>query len=114
MTKYGLSEEKFNEQISDAHADKIARFYCKDWRLVCYYLEMGSIVVYNIEHDCETEEERRRRFFTTWKNMKGSGATYRMLIHALLETKRRLDAEKICILLQSNECSMQTNSGRCL
>lgn len=47
----------------------------------------------------KTEQEKRVAFFSQWKGMKGSEATYRNLISALLGINKMEDAEGVCGLL---------------
>ena len=70
------------------------------------------VVINDMECYYEAEEDRRRGFFATWKETKQNEATYRMLVHALLEINQRPDAENICKLLAEDEYSMQTNAGK--
>ena len=113
MTQYGLSEEDCNKVISDIHMDKISRLYCKHcWRSIPPYLELHEIIVYDIQHSYKTEEEQRKQFFTKWKEIKGNKATYKTLLHALLQIRKTPDAENICRLLAKAEYSVQNNAGR--
>ena len=61
---------------------------------------MRDIVVRDIDREGKPEEEKRVTFFKRWKRQKGSQATYKVLISALLQTKRREDAECVCELLK--------------
>ena len=46
------------------------------------------------------EDEKRATFFAKWKEAKGSDATYKALISALLEIGCAEDAECVCKLLK--------------
>ncbi len=90
-----------NLQVSDTHLEDIPRSSCTDWRRLGYRLELGSIVVSDIERTFHTEEEKRYGFFREWKRRQGSGGTYEKLIRALLEIKCREDAEYVGGLLKA-------------
>ena len=63
-------------------------------------------VVPDIDQGPGGEDEKRRNFFFKWRDTKGSGATYKTLISALLEIDCREDAENVCKLcIQSSEPS---------
>jgi hypothetical protein len=101
MVQYGLTEDQCNKQISKVHIGDISRSACRKWRLIPAYLGMKDIVISDIEHEATSEEERRNNFLNLWRDEQGNGATYRVLIEALLEIKCRSDAEYICQLLQN-------------
>ncbi len=63
---------------------------------------MEKIVADDIACSFTTEEERRFEFFSEWKKRRGSEATYKSLICALLAIKSREDAEGVCKLLQAS------------
>lgn len=101
MKKFGVLKEHYNKEISDTHVDVLSRSHCKKWRPLHSYLELEEIVVSDIDRDCRHVEEadKRNAFFREWKRRKGSEATYRKLVYALLKTECRKDAENVCKLL---------------
>lgn len=99
MVYYDLTEERCNRRISEIHIGDISRSICRKWRSLVAYLGLKEIVISDIEHEAVGEEERRCNFFTLWRNEKGSEATYKVLIGALLDIKCRSDAEYVCQLL---------------
>ena len=102
LQHYNLTEESCSRPVSDVHLEEISRSHCRDWKRLPPYLGMATIMADDIDHMPVAESEKRHQFFKTWKREKGSGATYRALIRALLIIKARQDAESICkILLQS-------------
>lgn len=101
MRQYGLSDEDCSREISDAHVDEISRHYCEKWRSLYPHLHLNKIIVTDMERGHSTEEARRSGFILKWKAMKGSEATYRMLVCALLKIQERQDAEGVCKLLAS-------------
>ena len=50
----------------------------------------------------DLEVEKRNAFFSVWRAMKGSEATYQKLVYALLKTSARHDAESVCKLLATS------------
>ena len=88
--------------VTDKHVDTISRSFCRRWDLLPTYLEMDRDVASDIkkQHREMEEEDKKRAFFFKWIEEKGSRATYKKLIIALLEINRVNDAEKVCKLLQ--------------
>lgn len=105
MWYYQLREEDGNKQISALHLEDISLNSCRKWRLLPSRLGLKEIVVHDINRSFVDEEERRRAFFLKWREIKGSGVTYKALISALLEIKCREDAESVCKLLQQQSLS---------
>lgn len=91
-----------NKRITEIHIGNISRSTCRKWRLLVVYLGLKAIVVSDIEREVTSEEERRSNFFSLWRNEKGTGATYRTLIEALLEINCGSDAEYVCDLLEKS------------
>jgi len=103
LRSHGLTSKDCNVQVSEIHLDKIARSGCAKWRSLPPYLDLPSIVVSNIERQTSDEEERRKLFFSDWKQKKASSATYGRLIEALVEIDCVQDAEMVCTLLKKNQ-----------
>ncbi len=99
MKQFGLSEEHYNQKVSDPHVDTISRSHCKSWRPLYSHLELEEIVVSDTNKNHSLEVDKRNAFFSVWRAMKGSEATYRKLVYALLKTSARQDAEGVCKLL---------------
>ena len=107
LRKYELTEEDSKLPISDPHLEEISRTSSKDWRSLPSHLELSDTTVGDIERDSQKEDERRNNFFFTWKHKKGTRATYRKLVHALLKIDCRRDAEKVCELLWESVSARQ-------
>ena len=103
LQKYNLEDKDCRVEITDCHLQEISSNLCEDWRSLPAYLEMEVIVVSDIDRKQVDESEKRHDFLLKWKNVKGSEATYKKLVAALLARKCRGDAEKVCRLLQ--KCS---------
>ena len=108
MEDFQLSEEDCKLQVTDIYLEKISSTSCEKWRSLPPYLKMEKIVTKDIdrEHQGNDESEKRHTFFKKWKKTKGLKATYRSLINALLETKCREDAERVCELLKKHASSL--------
>ena len=66
-------------------------------------LEVETIEAEDIDKSCKGEErEKRHKFLLKWKGIKGSKATYRQLITALLKMKCGEEAEKVCKVLKES------------
>ena len=102
IERFELREEDCEKKMSDKQLDKIALSYCRKWELLCSQLEMEEIVEHDIKKSQSliTEEEKRRDFLFKWKNVKGSAATAKALISALLGINSVNDAEGVCQLLK--------------
>ena len=100
---YHLTEEDVDKQITDKHIEVISRFRCRKWRFLYAHLDLASIGVEDIDHMQVDEDQKRSLFFTNWKEKKGSEATYKRLISALLTMECREDAESVCDLLKQQQ-----------
>ena len=103
LEQFSLQEEDCNKEVSAAHVEDVSRRACSKWRSLPAPLEMEEIVVNDVDRERQQEQERRQLFLDKWKDLKGSKATYKKLISALLATERRKDAEYVCQLLCGSE-----------
>lgn len=99
IRQYQLPDVEYDKAPTKTYLDKISNIPFSQWRLLPPPLEIDSSVVDTIDHDITDERVRRREFFNQWKQSKGSDATYRKLISALLDIGCREEAEKVCRLL---------------
>ena len=111
LRQFELTEEDSERQISDPHLEEISRTSSRKWRSLPSHLELPDNTVDDIERDLQKEEERRNNFFFTWKHKKGTRATYRKLVHALLKIDCRGDAEKVCKLFLKSVSARQKTSS---
>ena len=100
-----------DEEITDVHINEICGTHCDRWRDLPPYLELDRIVVNEIKRDYGDERERRKGFFSRWKERRGSRATYRSLIRALLRIGCREDAEHVCSVLRSQQPPQQASDS---
>ena len=105
MTTFGLKEADCIRVVTDAHLEKFTRDYGEDWRTIHAYLELKSIVARDTDKKPLGEREKRYTFFSEWKLLKSSGATYEKLVSALLKIGNKVDAEAVCEMLKCQEDS---------
>ena len=108
LERYELSEETCDSPVSDQHLGDISRSCCSKWRSLYSHFGMRKIVVRDIDRKTVDEDEKRAAFFDKWQDMMGSGATYRVLLHALLKVGCKDDAEIVCGLLQESLCQQSS------
>ena len=102
MAQHSLSEENCRQTITDCLLSKISLSHCSKWRMLPSHLGLEKIVANDISRDFPNEEERRFQFFSKWKEIQGSDATYEVLIGALLTIDCREDAEGVCKILKTS------------
>ena len=102
IARYHLTEEDVNKQITDEHIEVIlsSTSLCSQWKSLPAHLGLATTIVGDIDSTPETE--KKKDFFTTWKEEQGCNATYRKLIGSLLEILCKEDAESVCLLLKSS------------
>ena len=103
LEQYELTEDDCNQKISDYHCSEISRTLCGGWRGLPSHLGVPQIYVHDINRNSTEESERRSNFFFGWKELKGSAATYKALIAALLDIDCREDAEGVCRFLKKTK-----------
>ncbi len=101
-----------DEVISDLHLDEITGSHLENWRSLPSRLELDEIAVSDIKRDYRVERERRKGLLMLWKERKGNGATYRILVAALLRIACRQDAEYIVTLLRRDQLQPPTHSAQ--
>jgi len=111
LEQYSVTEEECVLQVSERHVSDIALSHCRKWRYLPSYLELEDIVKSDIDHGAGSEEEKRHSFLLKWREVKGSSATFKKLINALLEIDCHQDAESVCKLLK-NVVSKSTSPAR--
>ena len=108
---YELTEEECSIQVSDCHLELISQSYCRLWRMLPAHLELKSIVAEDIEYIHGDEREKRYKFLLQWKEIKGSLATYKQLINALLKIDCMGDADAVCTSMLKESISTQTKGS---
>ena len=99
---YELTDRELERQVSDSHLEVISRSYCKQWKSLPPHLQLDRIVADDIDKSQKEDRVKRHEFLLQWKDIKGSHATYKQLLAALLKTKCRQDAESVCKMLKES------------
>ena len=102
LKHYELTEEDLNKPVSDSHVEGISRSSCKHWKSLPAHLGLKPITAEDSDRKHIDPAEKRYDFFLKWKEMKGSGATYKQLIIALVKIDCREDAEAVCAVLKGS------------
>ena len=103
IVRYQLTEEDVNKQITDKDIEFISMSMCGKWKSLYAHLDLKAIIAEDIDRLQVDEDQKRSKFFSTWKEKKGSEATYEKLIGALLTMECRGDAESVCMLLRPQQ-----------
>ena len=96
--QFGVAYHNLDEVISDLHLDEIGLSRCTYWKSLPSRLGLSKVIAKDNDRDLQKEREKRCEFLQQWKQRKGSKATYRSLVRALLDIDQRLDAEYVCKL----------------
>lgn len=102
MKQYGLTGKDCNKPVSDSHLECISRSSCKHWKSLPAHLGLETITAEDSDRKYADPGSKRYDFFQKWQQMKGSGATYKQLVLALLIINCRQDAEAVCNVLKSS------------
>ena len=103
IENYELSVEDCSKKVSDANLEAISQSNCMHWERLPSHLEMSDSVVSDISRKQIDEEGKRLEFLRKWREQKGSKATYKQLVLALLKIRCRDDAEKVCDILKKSQ-----------
>ncbi len=105
LDRYQLTEEDVVKQVSDLHLQDIVRSKAIEWECLPVRLGMENptTVVKDIKDEVQDSPKRRAEFFSRWQKEKGTGASYKSLVNALLRINCKLDAEYVCQLAASKE-----------
>ena len=103
LATHEVARENSNKKISDKDIDKISQSCGFPYGRLSSYLGLKQVCAQDAKQDGKSEPDRRAGLLEAWKQMKGSDATYRALIAALLEMERRDDAEIICNFLKESK-----------
>ena len=96
--QYNLTSENLDKKCSTEHLLEIYSFV--SWKDVGPRLCGIDITdITDIDRDENDEQDKRRKLLNLWVERNGSDATYRAIITAMLEAKKRDEAEKICVLI---------------
>ena len=91
----GITVQLLNKAFCIEHACRLAEF-CDPWESIGYHLQLTSSNISAIKNDNNTTEMMRIDTLKKWKEMFAHRATYRILIEALIESKRAQQALEVC------------------
>lgn len=100
IEQHGLSEGDCNQLATDVHLEQISRVCCRQWKSLPAHLGLETVVAEDIDKGQKGEREKRHDFLRQWKEIKGSAATYKRLLTALMEIRCTQDAGKVCEVLR--------------
>lgn len=110
MKNYSLSEQYCNRTVSDRNLEEICRHYGlnnSSWKVLRSPLGMapdGSTAFTDILSNAfHLEKATYHDFFFNWKRTKGSAATYKRLLNALVATDSHKEAHFVCSLLKQSK-----------
>lgn len=109
LFQLSLNDDSIMLPVSHSHLQDISKSHCLKWRYLPVALEMKNpkAIVNDIERGGKPESEMRADFFSEWQSEKGSDASYKWLINALLEINCKGDAEHVCALVKEQMKSSQ-------
>ena len=110
LAKAGLPRHAGNKKVSDVHILDLSMKHCKKWRSLPAFLDMDQISVSDLQYAMGSESDKRKLFLEKWQQEKGSDATYRVLMAALLSVQCRDEAEYICNVLLKGDGTPGTTS----
>ena len=94
---YELSESDCEREINEVDLADLSFTLGQGWRALPSRLGVPSS-----DHVFQTEQEEKHAFLSQWKDVKGSEATYKVLISALLDINCREEAEGMCRMLNAS------------
>lgn len=100
LQHHGLSEGDCDKPVGNEHLEIISRSCCKQWKFMPPHLKVDTTVAEDIDKSAKGEREKRYDFLLQWKGIKGSHATYKQLITALMKMKCGEEAERVCEVLK--------------
>ena len=105
------ADQDLDKVISDLHLQAIAQTSDINWKSLPSRLGLQDDVAKDIDKGFTKEFDKRQEFFQQWKRFKGSEATYRSLVKALLDINQRHNAEYVCELLRPILADSSNSSG---
>ena len=115
----GSLGEEAEEQVDERHLSEISHRCNCQWKTLHPCLELPTDTKDAVEQEIgnldasEDEEGKRLVLLSKWKDAKGSEATYKLLVGALLQAGCKDDAEMVCELIQPMpvESQLVSSSG---
>ncbi len=113
LQRFQLSEDDVLQRVSDIHIQEISCAKHIQWWLLpaVLIMENPNTIVKDIERERKSEKEMRIAFFSEWQRQKGSDASYKALISALLCIGSKEHAEYVCELLKRSTTARVTSQA---
>ena len=93
----GLPAEELSKPCDNQNISLLADCF-SEWRVIFASL-LSNVDLSDVTRENESEKERRRAALRKWKGSNGSGATYKVLVSALLDNGEKDQAEVLCRIL---------------
>ena len=108
----GLAADELSKSCDGSIIPSLANCFSQ-WRVIfgslLSELDLGDI---DRNNTAATEEEKRIAALRKWKARNGSGATYKVLVDALLNSGERSQAESLCKILAGPDDSIHAKSSK--
>ena len=99
-TDLGLAADKLSKPCDSKIIPSLSDCFSQ-WRVVFASL-LSEIDLGDINRENHTEEEKRIAALHKWKARKGDGATYEVVVNALLNIGEKGQAESLCKILSDS------------
>ena len=96
-TNFGLTADELLKPCDSKIIASLADCFSK-WRVIFSSL-LSEIDLGDVDRESSIEEEKRIAVLRKWKARNGDGATYEILVSALLKQGEKGQAESLCKLL---------------
>ena len=99
MTKHQLTEKDISKKVNVSHLEFTSRSCYKQWKSLPPILGLQSSVIDKTPKD---EKIKCFSFLLSWMTTKGSGATHKQLLTALLKINCEEAAEMLCTRIKKS------------
>lgn len=95
IAEAGISMNILEQKCSSQMLPSLGKF-CVDWKLVGFHLKLSPAEIAAIDGDNRMVDEKRIGLLVKWRERFSIGATYQVLVQALLDCGRTSDAVDVC------------------
>ena len=108
----GLAADELSKPCDSSIIPSLADCF-RQWKVIFGSL-LSDLDLGDVDRENTTEEEKRIAALRKWKARKGCGATYKILVDALLKKGERDQAENLCgkILRLAGHLSLSNKYGK--
>ena len=99
MTKFHLTEEDCNKQVTGDHVYQLTRIHGGDWRLLAPYLDISHDIAADVDLNFSSDEQKKYLLLQKWRLQKGRDATYKALMDVYISCELGWEAEQLCIMM---------------